>query len=100
MRVVSRVPLMPCSGLKIALSSTSGMCASRSMPRRPCESTPVWFVTRPTRHGREAQLGGRTGMSLAVAEANTAPRPASTSSPVFTCPLRECRSRVPLSVSL
>jgi len=45
----SKVPRIPCSGLKSATSVTPGACASRSIVLRRLRSIPVWLVMRPTR---------------------------------------------------
>ena len=46
--LASTRPVIPCSGEKSAFSFTCGAAASRSTPRRPWESMPVWLVMRPT----------------------------------------------------
>ena len=63
-------PVIPCSGEKIACRRTPGAAAERSIARRPCASTPVWFVTSPTEWPRNIEK----------------PCSATTSSPVRTCP--------------
>ena len=87
--VVSRLPVTPCSGLKMAVSSIPGTCARRSIVRCPCVSIPVWLVTSPMRTGL-----ARSGCSSRKSCIS------STSIPVFTAPLRTVNRRSAILDSL
>ena len=52
--VVSRVPVTPCSGLKMASSETPGACASASVMCVNDASTDAGLLTMPTRRPRKA----------------------------------------------